>query len=221
MEMIWSRMYYLIIWNAIANETCMLTVPLAMGHTSGKAVQLVKSADISQHQLWAAYRDYIHMLGTYTIGDNVYKPQREQIDAFRWFARHKYLITISSGYFAEYMVPGSEVVNNMMKCFLTHSEENFNKVVFPLNLHVFPTNNRNDHQGIGKVDLNSLIPSAFGECKEEWTTALVPSPVVSIIHFDHVTSLVVKSFPISLEKREGAGLDADLAWDRMKRMITE
>jgi hypothetical protein len=103
------------------------------------------------------------------------------------------LVTLSSGYFAEYMVPGSEVVDNMIEYILTPSEENFNKVVFPLNLPVFPTDNRNDHRGIGKVDLNSLIPSAFRERdrifqvgKDEWSTALVPSPAVSVMHFDHI-----------------------------------
>jgi hypothetical protein len=72
-----------------------------------------------------------------------------------------HLVTISSGYFVEYMVPGLEVVNNMMKYFLTHSKENFNKVVFPLNLPVFPTDNRNDHWGIGKCDVCGLHQPAF------------------------------------------------------------
>jgi hypothetical protein len=43
------------------------------------------------------------------------------------------------------------------------------------------------------VELNSLIPSTFGKHnhifqvgKEEWTTAFVPFPAVSIMHFDDV-----------------------------------
>jgi hypothetical protein len=57
-----------------------------------------------------------------------------------------------------------EVVDPMVKYFLTKSKEDFIQVLFPMSMTVFPTKDQTQHCGITRVDLNSLIPSPFCEC---------------------------------------------------------
>jgi hypothetical protein len=87
-----------------------------------------------------------------------------------------------------------------MQHLLTKSEEDFREVRVPLNMPVFPTEDRTQHCGIARVDLNSLIPSPFRQRdrifqvgEEDWTTAVVPHPSVLRMNFDHVLCGQIKA----------------------------
>jgi hypothetical protein len=102
-------------------------------------------------------------------------------------------VLLSNSCFAPTKLPGAEMANRLIKYFASKTHEDYDQVHVPFNVPVWPADDRNEHCGIGRVDLNALIPSPFRERdrifqvgREDWSTALVAGPAVTTMHWDHV-----------------------------------
>lgn len=101
-------------------------------------------------------------------------------------------VVLHTGNLATDFISGEEMFNRLYTYFETRSEEDFKSVVYPLSMDI-PLRGRGESQrGIGKVDVNALVPPIFRERDrlylpgpEGWKTALVPPHALATTHFDH------------------------------------
>ncbi|PPQ72399.1 hypothetical protein CVT25_012615 [Psilocybe cyanescens] len=101
-------------------------------------------------------------------------------------------VQLWTGTFSPHLLTGRKMVDVLVKYLETRSTEDYKRVVFPLQVPVPRGENPENLSGIGRIDLNSLIPDAFRQPNrvlriggENWSTALVPPGAVTMMHSDH------------------------------------
>lgn len=100
------------------------------------------------------------------------------------------LVGLRDGLLEESRAQGRDIVNSLLKYIQSGSEEDLKSVVYPLSMKIWKKSESGC--GIGRVDVNSMIPGQFREAgrifepgREGWRTALVPAPGLAITHSDH------------------------------------
>lgn len=101
-------------------------------------------------------------------------------------------VFLDSGYLCHDPISGPQMVDRLWKYLESRSKEDFESVIYPLSMSLTTHGAHDSHSGIGKVDVNALVPPMFRERDriylpdpEGWSTALVPFPALATTHYDH------------------------------------